>query len=346
MSVLSSWVRGLFKTNIGLNLTQVALEIPAADYEEDSVFANFKIFDELPELLIKAFGGEKELQRAVGKLNVSNIMNDIYYSVVNNTFETYFSASGNVVKNEVFKDRRLTISFLPILYENTNVFTDRKRSDLVWAILLDIPGILYSDGNGDVKHYTHKSLGGFYADLPGIILVDISDDTLGSRTFFHELIHAEIRQLRVQLDDMMYGGNKEDQREEIMVHYLTDLQTKQRALYDLSIRMNFIRDPQYNIKNIQIPKLTYTEANEDQRIVDSYALAGTTSNALNSIASAKNSGNPIIKKSKNRTVRQTLNKRPSDDDVPNIFTNSVDSTVQSYVSKYLSHKSKFTNRRK
>lgn len=333
----ASWVRDLTHATIGTELKSVSISIKKEDYSEESVFANLIRPSVIKRSIIDTFGSEEVTHRAFGKLNLDMIVNDIVGYIWMNAIDTYFTAPEEVVKNEVFEDRKLSLSFMPISFKSKNFVTDRINYDLTWMILIDVPGILY-EKDGKKLHYSKHYMGGQYSKLSSISLIDISGYTTQNTTMYHETMHMFVRHLRETLDQCMYGDGA-DQREEILVHFDTDLQMLKRGIYDMFAGTKFMRDSNFNLNAIHIPNVEYKPADGITRSVDSYNVSGDMSINKSFVQLAHDRGVPTIKKSKNQTIRDAVPVKTSESDKYKSLKDRVDSATLSMINRVLQRKS-------
>lgn len=326
----TSWVRDLVKTKIS-NTPKVA-QLVVSDketLESDGPYAVYfdTQYSEFEDAVGSLFGSKEAARATMGSAAFDQTVADIWWTGL-------MSADDSVMhwpldyEKDACESYALTIFMFPCEFNVRDHSTNNVNKELGFIFAIHQPGLVYKDGSGMKKHEANHALGGFYCPSSSTVVVDLSGCDGTSCSLYHELEHYMIRQLRTlgRLDDIMYGSGA-DRREEICVHFDTDLHYLKDAIYERFAKIKIEEDGDFNAKSMVQPSVQFFyDENDDSGCSDSLKFDGKVKSDLSNRASH------IIKpvstqvyKSKNQAWRGRLSSRRKCNSLQSFVNNNYDS---------------------
>lgn len=206
------------------------------------------IYDHFASAMSYFFGGESQAKQHLGDVNYSILKEQIMWMLLDNDSDREWSAlekeaqrlmdedaetnsKRSEEKKKIFWDYiddacdNVTYTVPQDLVFNmdlvktvvTNPYTGGITNCITPIFSLKAPVL---EINGKLSAGDFYSFHGFMSPLQEVIVTDITDND--KAVIFHESLHSLVKDVRQTLDNEMYGATEADQREEILVHLVSD----------------------------------------------------------------------------------------------------------------------------
>lgn len=235
----SSWVTRLQPIKIPKKIMNFNVKLTPDQMNESKLLNIDVVINDKYESFMKTiFNGDlAKAQNILGRQNYSLIKLQLMDTALASIYDSItYDESYAPILGKFTKEQNLNFYFTMIGLSSKSPITDVIERRFYKIFGLNLP--LY-ELNG--KYSAVHMLGGFMSPAQDIIIVNTTGQT-DTKQVYHEVLHSVIRELRSTLDNEMYGDTEADQREEIIVHFMTDkpdtITNLQSTLSNLSIVKN------------------------------------------------------------------------------------------------------------